>query len=186
MKTKSMRDTAPHPGRPIVTSATLVFEDVYRAHFQFVFTRAARLGGLEVDAEEAAQDVFMVVARKLDSFDGTSQVTTWLYGITLNVVRSLRRRARIRRLWERSELVATSVAVQSIDRAEVREAHRIAYSILDKMSSKKRDVFILAEFEDLTCEEIAGIVGTKAETVWSRLHYARAEFARRLAARGLP
>ena len=41
-------------------------------------------------------------------------------------------------------------------------------------------VFILAEFEGLSCEEIAAMTGTREQTVWSRLHYARKEFAERL------
>jgi RNA polymerase sigma-70 factor (ECF subfamily) len=109
-------------------------------------------------------------------------VTTWLYGITLNVVRSLRRRARIRRLFELGE-EKQEAPVRSVDRAEVADAHRIAYEILDKLAPKKREAFILAEFEGLSCEEIAQLSGTKTETVWSRLHYARKEFAERLAAR---
>jgi RNA polymerase sigma-70 factor (ECF subfamily) len=161
--------------------APLTLEDVYRDHFDFVFRQAARLGGPGIDAEDAAQEVFMIVARKLDTFDATSLITTWLYGITLNVVRSLRRRARIRRLFEIGQGDDKSdVPVRSIDRAEVVDAHRIAYEILDKMAPKKREVFILAEFEGLSCEEIATLVGTKTETVWSRLHYARKEFAERL------
>jgi RNA polymerase sigma-70 factor, ECF subfamily len=164
--------------------APLTLEDVYRDHFDFVFRQAARLGGPAIDAEDAAQEVFMVVARKLDTFDASSLITTWLYGITLNVVRSLRRRARIRRLFELGQGDERSeVPVRSIDRAEVVDAHRIAYAILDKLAPKKREVFILAEFEGLSCEEIAQLVGTKTETVWSRLHYARKEFAERLAAR---
>src|SRR5215467_15753330 len=83
--------------------APLTLEDVYRDHFDFVFRQASRLGGPGIDAEDAAQEVFMIVARKLDTFDATSLITTWLYGITLNVVRSLRRRARIRRLFEIGE-----------------------------------------------------------------------------------
>jgi RNA polymerase sigma-70 factor (ECF subfamily) len=169
-----------HP-RPTPPSLTL--EAVYREHFDFVFRMAARLGGPTIDAEDASQEVFLIVARKLDTFDGTSLVTTWLYGITLNVVRSLRRRARLRRLFERDDVPKADVPIQSVDRAEVMEAHRIAYGILDKLAPKKREVFILAEFEGLSCEEIARIVGTKTETVWSRLHYARQEFAKRLAAR---
>lgn len=157
----------------------LVFEEVYREHFEFVYRRAARLGGPGIDAEDAAQEVFLIVARKLETFDHSSRVTTWLYGITLNVVRGMRRRAFVRRLWER-QAPAPEPAIQSIDRAEVRAAHRIAYEILDSLSPKKREVFILAEFEELSCEEIAAIVGAKTETVWSRLHYAREEFARRL------
>jgi RNA polymerase sigma-70 factor (ECF subfamily) len=163
--------------------APLTLEDVYRDHFDFVYRQAARLGGPGIDAEDAAQEVFMVVARKLDTFDATSLITTWLYGITLNVIRSLRRRARIRRLFELGAAEKTEVAVRSIDRAEVADAHRIAYEILDKLAPKKREAFILAEFEGLSCEEIAQLCGTRTETVWSRLHYARKEFAERLEAR---
>src|SRR5258706_9977409 len=160
----------------------LTLDGVYREQFDFVFRMAARLGGPAIDAEDASQEVFLVVARKLHTYDGTSLVTTWLYGITLNVVRSLRRRLRLRRFFERDD-VTHDVPIESVDRAEVREAHRIAYQILDKLAPKKREVFILAEFEGLSCEEIARTVGSKTETVWSRLHYARREFAKRLAAR---
>ncbi len=159
----------------------LVLEDVYRAHFDFVYRRAQRLGGPGIDAEDAAQEVFLVVARRLLTFDGSCEVTTWLYGITLNVVRGLRRRARVRWLWERdAALQAGPLAVESIDRVEVRQAHRIAYEILDKMATKKREVFILSELEGLSGNEIAAITDTKIETVASRLHYARREFAERL------
>jgi RNA polymerase sigma-70 factor (ECF subfamily) len=165
--------------------APLTLEDVYRDHFDFVYRQASRLGGPGIDAEDAAQEVFMVVARKLDTFDSTSLITTWLYGITLNVVRSLRRRARIRRLFELGERAEgkSEVPVRSLDRAEVLDAHRIAYEILDKLAPKKREAFILAEFEGLSCEEIAQLTDSKTETIWSRLHYARKEFAERLEAR---
>ncbi len=162
----------------------LTLEDVYRDHFDFVYRQASRLGGPGIDAEDAAQEVFMVVARKLHTFDSTSLITTWLYGITLNVVRSLRRRARIRRLFElgQTEENKSDVPVRSVDRAEVLDAHRIAYAILDKLAPKKREAFILAEFEGLSCEEIAQLTDSKTETIWSRLHYALTEFAERLEA----
>jgi RNA polymerase sigma-70 factor (ECF subfamily) len=172
------------PSREVPLPQPLTLEEVYRDHFDFVYRQAARLGGPGVDAEDAAQEVFLIVGRKLHTFDSTSLVTTWLYGITLNVVRSLRRRSRIRRLFELGqEREKVEAPVRSIDRAEVADAHRIAYEILDKIAPKKREAFILAEFEDLSCEEIAVITETKTETVWSRLHYARKEFAERLAAR---
>src|SRR5579862_6640821 len=134
---------------PRPTPPPLTLDAVYREHFDFVFRMAARLGGPGLDAEDASQEVFLIVARKLDTFDGTSLVTTWLYGITLNVVRSMRRRQRLRRLFERDDAPQADVPLQSVDRAEVLEAHRIAYAILDKLAPKKREVFILAEFEGL-------------------------------------
>ena len=78
------------------------------------------------------------------------------------------------------KLFQMALAVESIDRVEVRQAHRIAYEILDKMATKKREVFILSELEGLSGNEIAAITDTKIETVASRLHYARREFAERL------
>jgi RNA polymerase sigma-70 factor (ECF subfamily) len=174
---RQREDLAPPP------APALELDAVYREHFDFVYRMAVRLGGPSIDAEDAAQEVFLVVARKLDTFDGTSLVSTWLYGITQNVVRSMRRRYRIRHLFEREEEEKADVPIESVDRAEVREAHRIAYAILEKLAPKKREAFILAEFEGLSCEEIAKISGTRAETVWSRLHYARKEFAERLAKR---
>jgi RNA polymerase sigma-70 factor (ECF subfamily) len=160
----------------------LTLEGVYRDHFEFVYRKAARLGGPAFDAEDASQEVFLVVARKLHTYDGSSLITTWLYGITHNVVRAMRRRLKLRRIFERSSEEADA-PVRSLDRVEVMQAHKIAYEILDKLAPKKREAFILAEFEGLSCEEIAKLVGSRTETIWSRLHYARQEFATRLAAR---
>ncbi len=164
-----------------LVSTRLTLETVYRDHFDFVFRKAARIGGPGIDAEDVAQEVFLVVAKKLDTFDGSSLLTTWLYGITFNVVRSTRRRQRLLRLFDHGE--PPEVAIRSLDTVEVIQAHKIAYEILDKLAPKKREVFILAEFEGHSCEEIGLLVGAKTETVWSRLHYARQEFAERLAAR---
>jgi RNA polymerase sigma-70 factor (ECF subfamily) len=178
-----MRPLSLIPGAAAEQPTPLTLEGVYRQHFDFVVRKATRLGGPEVDPEDAAHEVFLVVARRLASYDGTSLVTTWLYGITANVVRSMRRRARVRRLFEGRRDPTDLPPVRSLDRAEVVEARRIAYEILNKLSAKKRETFILAELEGHTCEEIAQLTGTRTETVWSRLHYARAEFARRLQSR---
>ena len=165
---------------------TLKLDKLYSDHFDFVYRLARRLGGPTLESEDIAQDVFLVVERKLSSYDGSSKVTTWLYGITLNVVRAHRRRFRLRNLFDRtSELKGVDAAFPSLDAVEVVEAHRIAFEILEKLTAKKREVFILAEFEGLDSEEIGTIVGAPAETVWSRLHYARREFAEHLARRKL-
>jgi RNA polymerase sigma-70 factor (ECF subfamily) len=152
--------------------------DVYREHFDFVYRCAARLGGPALEPKDVAQEVFLIVRRKLRTFDGSCKLTTWLYGITLNVARGLRRKARLRARFKRS--LTDEPVVHTPD---VLEAHRTAYQILDQLAAKKRDVFILAELEGLPCDEIATIVGVKIEAVWSRLHDARREFAAHLARR---
>jgi RNA polymerase sigma-70 factor (ECF subfamily) len=151
-------------------------EELYRDHLDFVFRHASRLAGPGIDAEDVTQDVFLIVADKLDVFDGAqSAITTWLYGITFNVVRARRRRMRVRRDFEVKEQAgALALAPNYLD---MMEAHRLVYEILDQLGDRKREAFILAELEGLSCEEIAARVGAKTETVWSRLHYARRKFA---------
>jgi RNA polymerase sigma-70 factor (ECF subfamily) len=157
--------------------------ELYRDHFDFVFRIALRLDS-RLDPEDVAQEVFLVVARKLDSFAyETAHPTTWLYGITHNIVRGMRRRLFYQLRRHVSEAEAERVPVRSTDAAELRDAYDQASEILSKMSTRKRDVFVLAEFEGLSCAEIAAVVGTKEQTVWSRLFYARQEFSRRLASR---
>ena len=70
----------------------MTFEEAYRAHFAFVWRSLRRLGIREEDAADAAQEVFIVVHRKLPEFAGNSKLTTWLYGICFRVA-SERRRA---------------------------------------------------------------------------------------------
>lgn len=164
-------------------STRLTLEELYRDHFDFVYRIAKHLGGNELHPEDVAQDVFLVVSRKLESYRPLSRVTTWLYGITHNVVRSHRRRLRIERFFRADESEGDDVAnSEGPDVAEVADAWEIASGVLQQLSEKKRDVFVLAELEGLSCAEIAAIVGSREQTVWSRLHYARKEFDRRLRA----
>jgi RNA polymerase sigma-70 factor (ECF subfamily) len=157
--------------------------ELYRDHFDFVYRVAKRLEP-RLDPEDVAQEVFLVVSRKLDTYDYESaRPTSWLYGITMNVVRGMRRRLFLQLRWRADESEAEKIAARSLEPAEVRQAYDIANEILRKMSPQKRDVFVLAEFEGLSCAEIAAIVGTKEQTVWSRLFYARQDFSQRLAAR---
>ena len=71
----------------------LVFADVYAAHFDLVWRSLRHLGVPERLLDDAVQDVWLIVHRKLDEFDGRSTASTWLFGICINVARS-RRRAR--------------------------------------------------------------------------------------------
>src|SRR5262245_43434720 len=59
------------------------WRQLYDAHFEFVYRVARRLGTPEEEAEDVAHDVFMIVYRKLDEFEG-GRLTTWLYRITAN------------------------------------------------------------------------------------------------------
>src|SRR6185436_14199477 len=75
------------------TPTAVTFEQTYRAHFAFVWRSLRRLGIREEDAADAAQEVFIVVHRKLPEFAGRSKLTTWLYGVCFRVASERRRAA---------------------------------------------------------------------------------------------
>ena len=66
-------------------AAPLEFDAIYTDHFHHVARWARALGGLSADIDDLTQDVFVVVRRKLTSFDGPS-LPAWLYGITRKTV----------------------------------------------------------------------------------------------------
>src|ERR1044071_5007055 len=79
---------APRPGG----SAELGVRGIYEEHARFVWLTLQRMGVGRADLEGVAPDVIMVVHRRLDTFDGTSRMTTWLFGICKRVAANYRRR----------------------------------------------------------------------------------------------
>ena len=64
------------------------FTGLFREHAPYVWRVLRRLGVAEADVEDACQEVFLVVHRRAESFDGTSSVKTWIYGICVRVASS--------------------------------------------------------------------------------------------------
>ena len=76
-------DPDPAPGPPGLSVAEL-----YDRHAAMVFRSLRALGVHEANLDDAVQDVFLVVHRRLADFEGRSAITTWLYGIAMNLVRN--------------------------------------------------------------------------------------------------
>jgi RNA polymerase sigma-70 factor (ECF subfamily) len=166
----------------------LDFTEVYDRHFAFVWRSLRRLGVPERALDDAAQDVFIVVHRKLASFEGRSTLRSWLFGIARRVAHDHRRRiGRKERTEELPETVADRGATPAGD-AERAEAVRTLHEILGELDDDKREVFVLAELEQMTAPEIADAIGANLNTIYSRLRAARQGFeaavARRLARGG--
>lgn len=154
------------------------WKELYDAHFDFVFRVARRLGTPPGEVEDVVHDVFMVVHRKLDHFEG-GRLTTWLYRITANVVSERHRKRRVRRAFEGLRVWIGAEPSESPERfVEKRSASAAVDRVLERMVPKKREVFALFELEGLSGEEIADRVGCPVNTVWTRLHHARKEFVR--------
>jgi RNA polymerase sigma-70 factor (ECF subfamily) len=154
-------------------------QSLHAEHGAFVWRTLARFGVRASDLEDMMQEVFVVVHRRLDSFDPQSKATTWLFAICMRVASDYRRRLRRKPEDALSPELAASLRAASATPEELAAAQQSRARFeraLDAMDDDKRAVFVLYEVERLSCAEIADLVGAKVGTVYSRLHAARAEF----------
>ena len=159
--------------------------EVYGAHADFVWATLHRMGVRPDDLADVMQEVFFVVHRRRCSFDGSSALRTWLFGICIRLAKNYHRKAYRRR--ERSvveppeDRLWVGSGSHDPERAlERTRARRAAETLLDRLAPDKRAVFVMFEVEGLSCDEIAEQVGVPVGTVYSRLHSARKAFAKEL------
>jgi RNA polymerase sigma-70 factor (ECF subfamily) len=166
-------------GRAAEGAPTPTLDRIHEDHADFVYRSLQRLGVREGDLEDAMQDVFVVVHKKLHTFDGAARVTTWLYGICIRVAAAHRRRAHVRR--ERASAdVGDERSPDSRPDPEAaalqKQARERFVLVLDALPEERRAVFVMFEVEGLSAVEIAAMLGVPVGTVYSRLSVAREEF----------
>ncbi|MCR9244711.1 MAG: sigma-70 family RNA polymerase sigma factor [bacterium] len=135
----------------------------------------------QVECEDLAQDVFLKVFRKLDTFQGSSAFFTWLYRIAVNTATDHLARASSRRL-RLVEDVVLEINERDHDPdnpavpAMAAELATVTRRILDKLPEKYRTILILREYEELSYNEISAVLECNLGTVESRLFRARQRF----------
>jgi RNA polymerase sigma-70 factor, ECF subfamily len=162
------------------------------AHFDFVWRSLRRLGLSPADADDGAQEVFVVASRKLSAILPLSE-KRFLFATALRVAstrrRGLKRRREEPRSWlgeEEPESYRERSEPGPERLTELSRARRDLNDILDAMKLEQRAVFVLYELEEMTVPEIASLLEVPVGTVSSRLRVAREEFdlsLRRLRAR---
>lgn len=171
------------------------FRELVRRHQDKVFRLAMRLTRDESRAQDAMQDAFLQVYRKIGQFQEQSAFTTWLYRITVNAaLMRMRSEKRHRessldeaspRYTEQGEIAEPvddwSAAVD--DDAANRELAKYAAQAVDELPDTYRSVFLLRELEDLSTEDVAQILDLTVPTVKTRLHRARLALRKALAER---
>ena len=173
------------PGSASPPVARLRFEQVYAQHFQFVWRSLRALGVPTSVAEDAAQDVFVVVHRRLPEFQGQDYVRTWLFAIAMRVASDHRRR---RRSFE--ELADAAGVLDKgpspLDVTVHNESVQLLERALERMDEHHRVVFFLMDVEELRANEVSAILSINVNTVYSRLHRARERFNEIVAELGTP
>jgi RNA polymerase sigma-70 factor (ECF subfamily) len=172
-----MLAVAPYPAEhDDMADPAPAIDDIFQEHADFVW-RALRRAGLSAsDAEDALQDVFLVVHRRLTEYEERGLMRAWLLSISRQVAGHHRRSAN-RHLRKAAALAETHPASDSLgDGSERLEAVAFVRAFLAQLDPGQADVFSLVELEEMTAPEVAAVLGVKLNTVYSRLRLARKRF----------
>jgi RNA polymerase sigma-70 factor (ECF subfamily) len=165
---------------------SLSAEQVYHDFAPRVFNLVRRLVANEVDAEDVTQDVLLQVVRKLPGFRGESAFPTWLHRVTVNAALSHRRLMAVRKkhnlhnsleAYGADEQITTWIPRRMIgpdDQVVIHELRQLIARAIDELPDGYREVFVLADVEELSNAAIAERLGLSLPAVKSRLHRARA------------
>lgn len=155
--------------RALASRDARLLGELYEAHADALFRGLARWGVPDASLDDALQETFLIASRKLHEFEGRSTHLTWLFGIALRVARGVRRARKHEEIAEDAPSTSEPVDAQ----VEARRAAALLDRLLERLDPDQREVFVLAELEELTAPEIAEITGAKLNTVYSRLRLAR-------------
>jgi RNA polymerase sigma-70 factor (ECF subfamily) len=150
-------------------------------NFTFIWRSLRRLGLTNDQADDAAQQVFVVASRRIDAIQLGSE-RSFLLGTAIRVASDVRRSAAYRR-----EIVHPDPGAElegGVRPDELLEHHRARAAldgVLEEMELDLRTVFILYELEEMTTGEIATLLAIPSGTVASRLRRAREDFQARVA-----
>jgi RNA polymerase sigma-70 factor (ECF subfamily) len=162
------------------------FESIYRQYFDFVWSSVRRLGVSPIAVDDVVQEIFIVIHTRLHTLEKPEALRSWIYSVVRRTVSGYHRS---RRAQEDSGIVlGAEPGVRALPRtpsdlAEQNDQVKLLFSLLEELSEPKREIFTMAEFDELTVPEIAEILGIPLNTAYSRLRAARQAFEEALARR---
>jgi RNA polymerase sigma-70 factor (ECF subfamily) len=154
----------------------LEFLNLYRKYFSFAWRNMRRLGIAVEAIDDAVQEVFVVVYRRLEDRTELADARSWMYGIIRRVASDHRRAMRRKPSACSDDLeLLPNGEPDPLAQTERTDALRLLYTILSELQPSKREVFILAELEQMSAPEISDALQIPLNTVYSRLRMARQE-----------
>jgi RNA polymerase sigma-70 factor (ECF subfamily) len=172
------------------------FEELFTQHKDRVYRLALRLVRNAADAEDVAQRVFLRVYERMDTIRRELELSHWLYRITMNLsidlLRARKRGAGTASLDEGGEETGITlhdrIADPSPGQAEQCERSERAAAVQDaltRLPEKYRSVLILREFEGMSYDEVATLLGVSEKVVGVRLIRAKQKLLEFMKASGV-
>lgn len=180
-------DSPVHPSfgfRP-PTDALLTFSAIYKAYFGFVWSSVRRLGVDDEAVDDVVQEVFVIIHSRLHTLQQPDSLRSWVYGVVRRTVSGYHRarRAKGAHGLEVAMVDETLPATQltPFEQSEHNDQMQLLAKLLAELDEAKREVFVLAELEEMTVPEIAQALEIPLNTAYSRLRTARQAFEQALA-----
>jgi RNA polymerase sigma-70 factor, ECF subfamily len=169
------------PSRAVPEGSTLSIKErveaVIAEHYDLVWRSLRRFGVADAEADDAAQQVFCVFARRLNDVPPEKE-RTFLFGVVLRVAQASRReRARRAEVSDDDAIAAVVASAPGADeQIDAARARAVLDGLLAQMPFELRTVFVLYEIEEMTMAEIATTLELPPGTVASRLRRSRETF----------
>jgi RNA polymerase sigma-70 factor, ECF subfamily len=160
------------------------FRSVFETYAPFVWRVLKRLGVREAEVADVSQETFLVLHKRLATFEGRSSLKTFVYGVAVRVAADHRKRAWVRKEQATDEIPEQGGTAPTAERAlQAKESLQALDRALAELDEDKRTVFVLYELEELSLAEIAEVTELAISTLHSRLALAREHVRRRLTPR---
>lgn len=158
----------------VVAGDRAALDQLFSTWMPNVLQWCRRLGGPRVDPEQAAQEVFLVVLRKVHTVTEPGRFPSWLFSVTRRVLAQHRRRVWGKR-WM-GEVKVERAAAGDSPHQELERSRQIAAlrRALESMPRGLREAVVLCDLEERTDVEAAGLLGLPVGTLKSRLRRGRA------------
>ncbi|HEY5959560.1 MAG TPA: sigma-70 family RNA polymerase sigma factor [Polyangiaceae bacterium] len=153
------------------------FAELYSEYFSFVWSCTRRMGVAEDEIDDVVQEIFLVIHTRLRTLDQPSSLRSWIYGIARRTT-STYRRAKRAKLLSHEMLVSEPdfpypQPPSPLELAEQSDDVRLLWMLLEQIDPEKREVFVLAELDEMTVPDIASAIEIPVNTAYSRLRAAR-------------
>lgn len=153
------------------------FEELAAQHERMLYLLCLRMTGSHEDAQDCAQEALLRAYRAFDSFRGQASAKTWLYRVAYNTCLDFLRKRKdavsLDALRESGADFADTHLPGPGDRLERMELRRQIEYALSLLPEDQRAAIVLRDFQQLSYEEIAGILDIGEGTVKSRISRAR-------------
>ncbi|MDX2362238.1 MAG: RNA polymerase sigma factor [Crocinitomicaceae bacterium] len=165
------------------TNKDRAFNYLVENYSRMVFNTCVQLLRNQEDAEDLTQEVFTTIYLSLDTFEGNSKLSTWMYSISLNkskeFLRSKTRKKRFGIFTVLEKEDSHTVPAQTINfdhpgvQLENKERANILFDAIDQLAENQKTAYTLHKIEGVSYEEIAAIMDTTVSSVESLMFRAK-------------